>query len=155
MKLNYLDLYPIHSPIAFYHDVNKPHNLFPKTSTNKDGQTSIKYPTDKFGIEDTWKSMEKAVEMGLVKHIGLSNFNMSQCKRILKICKIRPLCIQCECHPYLTQTKLIKFCKEEKIQFVAYSPFGSLDYIIKKKGIDIKQVSPMYCKSITNCYRMQ
>ena len=142
MSLKYLDLYLIHSPIAFFHDIHKPYNLFPKYNT-RNGRGSIKYPIDQFTIEDTWKCMEKAVQIGLVKNIGLSNFNIKQIKRILKICKIRPLCVQCECHPYLTQTELIQFCHKESIQFVAYSPFGSLDYIVKRQ-IDIKKVSPMF-----------
>lgn len=133
LKLEYLDLYLIHSPIAFFHDIDKPYNLFPKHNIK-----------DKFNIIDTWNMMEKAVEMGLVKYIGLSNFNIKQCKRILNKCKIRPFCLQCECHPYLTQLELIEFCKQENIKFVSYSPFGSLDYIIKKKDINIKQVSPIY-----------
>lgn len=46
---------------------------------------------DLTSIEDTWAEMEHCVEMGLVKSIGLSNFNMSQVQRVLDCCSIKPV----------------------------------------------------------------
>ena len=39
--------------------------------------------------------------------------------------KIRPIVNQVECHAYLSQEKLLKFCQKHDIQLVAYSPLGS------------------------------
>ena len=76
---------------------------------------------------DTWGQMEKAVELGLVKSIGVSNFNQAQIQSILDVCKIKvmvPFCCpfngtpifeikpavnQVECHPYNNQGEMMKF----------------------------------------------
>ena len=49
--------------------------------------------------------MEKAVEQGKVRSIGLSNFE-DRIDDILKICKIKP--VQVECHPFWSQDDLRK-----------------------------------------------
>lgn len=55
----------------------------------------------------------------------LYSFAFRQIDYILSNARIKPVMLQCECHPYLNQNKLIEFCKEREIAFTAYSPLGS------------------------------
>eukprot|EP01084_Bolivina_argentea_P097857 175907_1 len=115
LGLQYIDLYLIHWPIGF----KRGGEFFPK---NEDG--TIQYG-EVIPLEDTWSAMEKAVELGLTKHIGISNFNSKQIDFIIKNGKIAPTVLQCEAHPFFNQKRLINFCKGRNIVFTGYSPLGS------------------------------
>ncbi|CAL8072353.1 unnamed protein product [Orchesella dallaii] len=121
--LEYLDAYLIHFPMA----AQEGDALHP---TNDDG---ILIASD-VDYLDTYKEMEKLVDKGLTKSIGVSNFNKAQIERILENCTIPPVINQVECHPYLSQEKLIEYCKSKNIAITAYSPFASPDSPFRKPG---------------------
>uniref|UniRef100_A0A8D0GDB2 alcohol dehydrogenase (NADP(+)) n=1 Tax=Sphenodon punctatus TaxID=8508 RepID=A0A8D0GDB2_SPHPU len=143
LKLDYLDLYLVHWPHAF----ERGDNLFPK---NPDGRMRFDY-TD---YKETWKAMEKLVEKGLVKAVGLSNFNSRQIDGVLGMAAVKPAVLQVECHPYLAQTELIAHCHKRGLVVTPYSPLGSPDrmwkhpdepVLLEEPGI--KQLAEKYGKS--------
>ena len=53
-----------------------------------------------------WRDMERAVEAGKVRSIGLSNFESDRLEEVLEAAAIKPSVLQVECHPYYQQTEL-------------------------------------------------
>lgn len=80
--------------------------------------------------------MEKQLDAGLTKSIGISNFNIKQITRILENCRIRPANLQIELHAYNQQKELVAFCKKNGITVTGYSPLGSpgLGKLLAKLG---------------------
>ncbi|MEI6856499.1 aldo/keto reductase [Psychrilyobacter sp.] len=96
----------------------------------------------------SWKEMEKLYEEGLVKAIGVCNFQEHHLEELLKVAKIIPVINQVERHPLLSQKKLIEYCKNKKIIVEAYSPFARMD----KKLIEnetLVEISKKYNKEVT------
>ena len=72
--------------------------------------------------KETWKALETLYKDGRVRAIGVSNFKVHHLNDILADCEIKPMVNQVEFHPFLTQTELRRFCKENNIQLEAWSP---------------------------------
>ncbi|KAG5899518.1 hypothetical protein JTB14_008207 [Gonioctena quinquepunctata] len=117
LNLSYVDLYLIHMPFSFHCDEAAFAPL-----VKEDGTFSLDVNNDIIG---TWKEMEKQVESGLAKAIGLSNFNAEQLRRIHDSAEIKPTVLQVELHAYFQQKELRDTCKKLNIAVTAYSPLGS------------------------------
>ena len=73
---------------------------------------------------ETWQAMEKFVEQGKVRRLGLSNFLPHHLKNILDNCKIKPVVDQLELHPGYSQERAVAYCMENEVQPMAWSPLG-------------------------------
>ena len=114
LQLEYLDLYLIHWPVAL------------KKGTEMPEKASDFIPLSEVPLTNTWKGMEAALEEGLAKHIGVSNFNENQLKEILATAVHQPEMNQVEMHPFLQQEALQSFCVQNDMLLTAYAPLGSL-----------------------------
>ena len=145
LNLSYVDLYLIHTPVSKVplHD----HVASTDVRLDADGNDLL----DTVNPVDTWKEMEKCVELGLAKSIGVSNFNSVQVQAVLDICKIKPVTNQIECHPFLPQKKMIEFCKQNEILLTSFRPLGGQ----KRKASDpslldnetVKEIAKKHKKS--------
>ena len=115
LQVDYLDLYLIHWPVAL-----KDGHGFPVTLEDL-------ISLDDCPIAETWAELEQAVDDGLVKSIGVSNFSPYKLHKLLQTCRIPPAVNQVECHPYLQLADLHRYCQAQNIHVTGYSPLGSPD----------------------------
>jgi aldehyde reductase len=114
LKLNYLDLYLIHTPFAFQPgDDQDP----------RDQNGNVLYDRS-VTLLDTWRGMESLVDHGKCHDIGLSDVGLNELMPIYESARIKPAAVQVESHPYLPETELLEFCKEKGIVFLAFAPLG-------------------------------
>lgn len=114
LGLNYLDLYLIHTPFAF-----QPGN----DQDPRDPNGNVIYDNE-VTLLDTWRAMEKLVDRGRCRAIGLSDITLDELQPIYESARIKPAVVQVESHPYLPETELLEFCKEKGIILLAFAPLG-------------------------------
>lgn len=81
-----------------------------------------------YDLKEAWKFMEQAVDEGLAKSIGVSNFGVDHLKTVMESARIQPVANQIEFSAYLqNQTPgIVKFCQDNGILLEAYSPLSPL-----------------------------
>lgn len=124
LKLDYLDLFMIHFPIAFKFVSFE--QKYPASTYCGDGDKII---LEKVPIIATWKAMESLVSKGKIRSLGVSNFNGATLMDLLSGATIPPAVLQIEHHPYLQQPNLINWTQEKGIAIIAYSSFGPQSFI--------------------------
>ncbi len=114
LRLDYLDLYLIHTPFAFQPgDEQDP----------RDENGNVIYD-DGVTLLDTWRAMEGLVDGGKCRAIGLSDITLEGLRPIYESARIKPAVVQVESHPYLPETALLEFCKEKGVVLLAFAPLG-------------------------------
>ncbi|CDW83450.1 aldo-keto reductase family 1 member b10 [Stylonychia lemnae] len=100
LGVDYIDVYLIHWPTQFAD------------------------PSTRVPLHVLWKTLESFVDQGLVRSLGISNFNLQLTADLLTYAKHKPVCNQVELHPYCNQSQLVKFLLDNQIVPVAYCPLG-------------------------------
>ncbi|XP_078051623.1 aldo-keto reductase family 1 member A1-like [Augochlora pura] len=98
LQLEYLDLYLVHTPFTFAEIDDKLYTF------DEDGNIIMDTTTDHVKV---WTEMERQVNFGRTRAIGLSNFNKRQIQRVLKNAKIKISMLQIELHVYFQQKELV------------------------------------------------
>ena len=73
---------------------------------------------------ETWRAMEKLVDAGKCRAIGLSDVVLENLVPLYEAARIKPAVVQVESHPYLPQTELLEFCQHAGIVLLAFAPLG-------------------------------
>ncbi len=126
LQLDYLDLYLIHFPIALAY-VPFETRYPPEWVHDPDAETPVMQPAP-VPLAETWGAMEALVEAGLVRQIGVCNYNTGLLHDLMAYARIKPSVLQVESHPYLTQDRLIRCAKGYGMDVTAFSPLGALSY---------------------------
>jgi diketogulonate reductase-like aldo/keto reductase len=114
LGLDYIDCYLIHTPFAFQPgDEQDP----------RDEQGRVIYDKT-ITLADTWRALERLVEDGYCRSIGLSDVKLEKLKEIVAIARIKPAVVQVESHPYLPEWELLEFCRGQGIVVQAFAALG-------------------------------
>ncbi|KAJ9164047.1 hypothetical protein P3X46_023664 [Hevea brasiliensis] len=110
LGMEYLDMYLVHWPVKL-----KPWVCYPVPCEDD---------FEKLDLESTWAGMERCLDLGLCRCIGVSNFSSTKIVRLLDFASVPPAVNQVEMHPMWRQAKLRGVCADHKIHVSAYSPLG-------------------------------
>ncbi|KAG0259305.1 NAD(P)H-dependent D-xylose reductase (XR) [Mortierella polycephala] len=138
LGLDYIDLYLIHFPISLKY-VPFEERYPPEWANNEQ---------DPVPVHETWAEMEKLVQSGKTKNIGVSNFPAILLMDLLSYAKVKPAVLHIEAHPYLNNSALIKqvivipvllpegknmqlgtYAQSQGLQVTGYSNFGPASYV--------------------------
>lgn len=114
LKLDYLDLYLMHTPFAFQ----------PGDDQDPRDENGHVIYDEEITLLETWRAMEKLADSGKCGAIGLADISLEKLVPIYEAARIKPAVIQVESHPYLPEADLLEFCKEKGIVFLAFAPLG-------------------------------
>lgn len=114
LQTDYIDCYLIHTPFAFQPGEDQ---------DPRDEQGRVIYDSSVTLIE-TWRALERLVDEGRCKSIGLSDITLEALQEIVAEARIKPAVVQVESHPYLPEWELLEFCQQHGIIVLAFAPLG-------------------------------
>ena len=115
LKLDYVDMYFLHWPFPNYHA--------PYCDVDSRNPDSKPFSVERF--MKTWRQMERLVDMGLTRGIGMSSMTIPKLKAVLPLCRIKPAMCEFEEHPCFQQEEIFRYLRGHGIQPVGFMPLGS------------------------------
>jgi aryl-alcohol dehydrogenase-like predicted oxidoreductase len=85
----------------------------------------LHWPDPDQDIEEGWTAMARLKDEGKVRYIGVSNFNVAQMRRAMRIAPIDSLQPPYSLIHRETEEELLPFCQEHNIGVIVYSPMAS------------------------------
>jgi 2,5-diketo-D-gluconate reductase B len=82
----------------------------------------LHWPNPQVPLAETLGALARVKKLGMVRHIGLSNFTVALIEEAVAACPEPLVCDQVEYHPYLDQAKVKEACTRHGMAVVAYSP---------------------------------
>jgi len=114
LRLDYVDCYLVHTPFAFRPgDEQDP----------RDERGQVIYDPGVTLVE-TWRALERLVDEGRCKAIGLSNIDLAKLQEIVEAARIKPAVVEVESHPYLPEWDLLDYCRRHGIVLLAFAALG-------------------------------
>ena len=84
----------------------------------------LHWPNPLVDIGETTRAFRDAMEDGLIEHAGVSNFSKRQLRRARLASPVPILANQVQFNPYAPQRELLRYCQDEDVLLVGYSPLG-------------------------------
>ncbi len=114
LQIDYVDCYLTHTPFAF------------QPGDEQDPRDELGQVIYDHGVTliETWRALERLVDDGRCKAIGLSDVSLEKLREIVAAARIKPAVVQVESHPYLPEWDLLDFCRERGIVLLAFAALG-------------------------------
>ena len=84
----------------------------------------IHWPNRNVPLEDSIAALNRTVDEGLARHIGVANFPSAMLDEAAAMSTKPLVCDQVEYHPYLSQENVHAACRRGGMAMVAYTPIG-------------------------------
>jgi diketogulonate reductase-like aldo/keto reductase len=84
----------------------------------------LHWPNPQIPLSETLGALCKVKDMGLARHIGVSNFTVALIEEAVRLASEPLVCNQIEMHPFLDQSKVTAACRAHGLAVVAYSPIA-------------------------------
>jgi diketogulonate reductase-like aldo/keto reductase len=114
LQVDTVDCYLIHTPFAF-----KPGD----EQDPRDEKGEVIYDKG-VTLGETWQALERLVDDGRCRAIGLSDIGLDKLREIVAMARIKPAVVQVESHPYLPEWELLEFCRQQGIVVLAFAALG-------------------------------